>query len=213
MKDRFVPPAEESGVDACLKEALPDDLPAAVQLRLERRVSEFVELRKAEAREPGGFLRVLGRFLDDVTRSPVLVRLAVPGAIVLVFSGALLQARGAAGGGSDLISRLSAVASASAAIRNAGPLLCAGRPGLEEQSPETLSDRVYRSWILVESARNETRARLVFRALDESARYELEVDLASFRPRRLRRVEAGGEATRGRAAEECIWPDTGGRSR
>lgn len=213
MKDRFVPTAEETGVDARLKEALPDDLPAAVQLRLERRVAEFVELRKAEARGPGGFLLVLGRFLDDVTRSPVLVRLAVPGAIVLVVSGALLQAGGAAARGSDLISRLSAVASVSAAIRNAGPLVCAGRPGFEEQSPETLSDRVYRSWILVETARNETGARLVFRALDESARYELEVDPASFRPRRLRRVEATGVATRGRAAEECTWPETGGRSR
>lgn len=213
MKNRFVPPAEETGVDARLKESLPDDLPSSVQLRLERRVTEFVELRKAEAREPGGFLLVLGRFLDDLTRSPVLVRLAVPGAIALVVSGALLQAGGAAAGGSDLISRLSAVASVSAAIRNAGPLLCVGRPGLEGHSPETLSERVYRSWILVESTRNETGARFVFRTPDEPARYELEVDPASFRPRRLRRVEATGEATRSRAAEECTWPETGGRSR
>lgn len=195
-------PVKTSGgteVDARLRDALRDDLPPGVERRLARRFDLERERRRAAAGT-----NVLERFLAELAaRTIVPAQLASPAALVLLLSGTLLQTLGPGSAAAGSVLGLNAVASVSEAIRVAGPLLCAGRPGAESLSPEALSRRVYRSWVLVGSGVGE---RLVFRALDESALYEVEVDPGTYRPKRFRRLAGAGSPRRDGEMEECEWP-------
>lgn len=204
-EERSGEPKEEREVDARLRAALRDDVPPEVARRLERRAA--VEVARRRPRRP--FVHVL---LDRLLPAPMLTRLALPAALVLLASGALLQGSVLPSAALRALSRLSVSASASQALGEAGPLLCGPGSALEGLGPEVLAGRAFRSWLLAgtEEAAGG-RLRLVFRAPRENARYEIVVDSASFRPRSIRRTRLDIAPGSAPASDECAWPGGDGR--
>ena len=200
MSEKPLPGADDQpDVDARLRPALRDDLPPAVARRLERTTAAEI----ARRRRGPALLRLLG-VLDPVVPSPLLTRLAVPAALVLLASGTLLQGTPPPAASLVAVSRVSLVASASQALRGAGPLLCGAGSAPEGFDPETLAARAYRSWVLVAAERTAAGTmRLVFLAPHEDAGYEVVVDASSFRPRAIRRTPLAGAPG---ATDECAWP-------
>ena len=193
-------------VDARLSSALRDDVPPVVARRLERRAAAEVAWRRS--RRP--FLLAL---LDRLVPAPALTRLAIPAGLVLLASGALLQGSAWPSEAREALLRLNVTASASRALGEAGPLLCGTGSPLEGLGPEALSDRAFRSWLLVGTEEVPGgRLRLVFRAPRERARYEVVVDAASFRPRTIRRTRLDAPPGGVPASDECAWPGNDGRS-
>ena len=125
---------DQTDVDARLRSALRDDLPPAVARRLERTTAAEI----ARRRRGPALLRLLG-VLDPVVPSPLLTRLAVPAALVLLASGTLLQGTPppaaslvAVGGAALLLLRVARRAAARDALAPALALsgLLAGLAGL-----------------------------------------------------------------------------------
>ncbi|MDX9735478.1 MAG: hypothetical protein RBU36_15210 [Thermoanaerobaculia bacterium] len=192
-------------VDARLSSALRDDVPPEVARRLERRAA--AEVARRRIRRP--FLLAL---LDRLVPAPALTRLAIPAGLVLLASGALLQGSAWPSEAREALQRLNVTASASRALGEAGPLLCGAGSPLEGLGPEALSDRAFRSWLLVGTEEvPEGRLRLVFRAPRERARYEVVVDAASFRPRTIRRTRLDAPPGGVPVSDECAWPGNDGR--
>lgn len=191
---------DSHGVDARLRAALRDDVPHGVAGRLERRAATEVARRRSRA--------TYADLLDGLFPAPLLSRLAIPAALVLLSSGALLQETVRPSAALEALSRVSVAASASRALGGASPLLCGTGSPLEGLGPEVLSRRAFRSWLLVDAESVVGgRMRLVFRAPEEAARYEIVVDAASFRPRTIRRTRPDAQGAAGGASDECSWPD------
>ena len=195
---------DTGGVDARLRAAFPDDLPPEVARRLGSRVAAEVARRRSRPRGTGLF--------DLLVPAPLLTPLAIPAALVLLASGALLQETVRPSAARGALARLSVAASASRALGEAGPLLCGTGSPLAGLGPEALAERAFRSWSLVAS---ETvaggRLRLLYGAGEEGARYELVVDAASFRPRAIRRTGRDAAGAPGHEVDECAWPVDEGR--
>ena len=206
IEERFDETAGEREVEARLRSALRDDVPPEVARRLGRRAAAEVARRRS-SRSP------MHGLLDRLFPAPLLTRLALPAALVLLASATLLQGSVRPSAALQALSRLSVSASASRALGEAGPLLCGAGSALEGLGPEVLAGRALRSWLL---ARTEEEAggrlRLVFRAPRENARYEIVVDAASFRPRSIRRTRLDGAPGGAPASEECAWPAEAGRA-
>lgn len=203
---RFDDAGEACDVDERLRSALRDDVPPEVARRLERRAAAEVERRRRRRPLPGDLL-------DRLVPAPFLTRLAIPAALVLLVSGALLQGTLRPGTALAAVSRLSFAASASRALGEAGPLLCGTESALGELGPEVLSDHAFRSWLLVGAERVAgDRMRLAFRAQGENARYDIVVDAASFRPRTIRRTRLDATGADGADGDECAWPADGDRT-
>lgn len=202
-------------IDDLLREGLPDDLPAEVEARLDRRIDQVLaERRRPVARgrpTPGAIVAALfGPGGPTVAARRVAVSAAVPVALALLVAGAALQGLGVRRP-SVSVPRLNAAVSLAWAIGSTEAPRCSLGGALGDLAPAALSARVYRDWALVREERSGSSAmRLLFRALDEPAFFEVEVDAGSFRPRRLRRLAESPSATPGAVVDTCEWPPTAG---
>jgi len=203
-------PSDE--IDVLLRKALRDDLPPAVEARMERRLQRFL-VAHAEPRH--GVLARLER-LRLRARIP-RAGAWVPGRLASALASALLLASGfalnaALGPGvfAQSLSQVNASVSLSSAIAMASSMSCTGMTDGELVSASALADRIYRKWVLIRSVHDAAGATvLVFRAPDEPALYELVTDAGSLLPREIRkRVPAdathGERASRGYSSR-CAW--------
>ncbi|KAA0256107.1 hypothetical protein FBQ97_04115 [Acidobacteria bacterium ACD] len=210
MRKDVPEPGRSPEVDDLLRRELPDDLPPAVEARLAARVDRFLADRRREAARPA----TLGeRLLSLVAAARPLLdgRAGVLAATALLVAGVSFQWVGAFRTGSGPLPRLSATVTIAWEIQHAGAPRCEGGGSLGDLAPGALSGRVWRDWALVrQEGSASTGARLLFRALDEPAFYELSTDPGSFRPRRLRRLEVSPSATPGAPVDGCEWPPAAG---
>ncbi len=179
-------PDARPDVDGLLRATLTDDLPTAVEDRLNARVERFL----AERRRPaGGFVSIVNRFALVLRRPAMsaagLVFRAAGSAAVIVCGIALHGL-----GGQHLVAasvvRVQESVALWRAIDQAASMQCTGAARDDLRSPAEFADRVYRRWVLVASRSDETGALvLTFKSPDDFARYEVYVDRRSMLPSRV----------------------------
>lgn len=193
-------------VDDLLRESLGGEVPPEVDGRLGERLDRFLAERRREAAGQAHGGTLLGR-IADLALSLLASRAAAPVAVAVLLAGISLQWLGASSPATGPLPRLGATVSLSWEIRHAEAPVCEGGGALGELAPEALSGRVYRDWALVRREGSASAgARLLFRALDEPAYYEMETEPGSFRPRRLRRLALLPSQAPGAPVDACEWP-------
>lgn len=211
MRKDVPKPGRSPEVDGLLRDGLPDDLPPEVEARMDERLDRFLEDRRREAARTETLAERFLRALAGLGRPLLGNAAAVPVALAVLLAGATLQWLGAPPRSSGGLPRLAATVTIAWEIQHAGAPRCEGGGSLGDLAPGALSGRVWRDWTLVrQEGSASTGARLLFRALDEPAFYELSTDPGSFRPRRLRRLEVSPSATPGAPVDGCEWPPAAG---
>lgn len=193
----------EDGLERLLREALPDDLPAAVEARMAERLRAFLFSRRS-ARVQG--VGLVSGLLDDLVRplvrwTPARLVLAVATTLLLA-SGLGLQAVAADGAAEGSLRRIQLSVSLFRALRGVSSLRCTGMTDPALASPETLAESVYRRWVPV-GARPGVSGDLVatYRSAQTAADYELVLDGATLLPREVRRSEGPAHTTEA----ACTW--------
>ena len=190
-------PGSPPDVDTLLRVTLPDDLPPDLEARLENRVERFLaDRRRGTAR---------------TSRLLSLRVLTVAASAVLVVCGVALDAVGRPGVVAASMLRVNEAVTLWDTVRRAASMKCTGVAGDDFRSPADLADRVYRDWVLVDSAvvPAEAATVLTLQSPGERAQYELVVDPGTKLPRRIVKTWLSGARPPHRPAKgydaSCTW--------
>lgn len=199
MNDRS--PDRHSDVDALLRATLADDLPTAVEGRLNRQVDRFLASRRRRGR--GLVAAWFGPW-----RAGLSLRAAASAALV-VCGIALHLALGPRAFAAS-VGRVQESVALWQAIKSARSMECGDSARDDLGSPAEFADRVHHRWVLHASERDAMGAlELVFRSPSDQAQYELVVDRKSMLPRRIVKTPLHGFAPSGRTTvgynAVCTW--------
>lgn len=180
-------PDARPDVDGLLRATLADDLPTAVEDRLNARVERFL----AERRRPagGGLVSIANRFAR-VLRRPAMsaagLVLRAAGSAAVIVCGIALHGLGGPQLFAASVVRVQESVALWRAIDQATSMQCADAARDDLRSPAEFADRVYRRWVLVASRSDHTGALvLMFKSPDDFAQYEVYVDRRSMLPSRV----------------------------
>jgi len=180
-------PGSPPDVDMLLRTTLPDDLPPDVEARLDKQVEQFLLDRRSKA---GRHLPAVRRLVSasawaEAWRTVRVLRVAASAALVVC--GIAFHTAGGSGVFAASMLRMNESVTLWETVRRASSMRCTGAAQNDFASPADLADRVYRHWVLVDSAfaPSEAATMLTFRSPGEHAQYELVVDPSSKLPRRI----------------------------
>jgi len=204
-------PGSPPDVDTLLRTTLPDDLPPDIEARLDKQVEQFLLDRRSKA---GRYLAEVRRFVSasawaDAWRTVRVFRVAASAALVVC--GMALQTVGRPGAFAASMLRVNESVTLWETVRRASSMRCTGAAQSDFASPADLADRVYRRWVLVDSAfaPSEAATMLTFQSPGEHAQYELVVDPSSKLPRRIVKTWLPGATASHHLAEAydaaCTW--------
>ncbi len=209
MNDRT--PGSPPDVDTLLRTALPDDLPPDIEARLDKQVEQFLLDRRSNAgRHPAAVRRfVSASAWADAWRTVRVFRVAASAALVVC--GMALQTVGRPGAFAASMLRVNESVTLWETVRRASSMRCTGAAQSDFASPADFADRVYRHWVLVDSAfaPSEAAKILTFQSPGERAQYKLAVDTSSRLPRRIVKTWLSGATPRDHLAKgydaSCTW--------
>jgi len=204
-------PGSPPDVDTLLRTTLPDDLPPDAEARLNEQVEQFLLDRRSNA---GRYLAAVRRFVSasawaDAWRTARVLRVAASAALVVC--GMALQTVGRPGAFAASLLRVNESVTLWETVSRASSMRCTGGVQNDFASPADLADRVYRHWVLVDSAfvPSEPATVLTFQSLGERAQYKLVVDPSSRLPRRIVKTWLSGATPRNHLAKgydaACTW--------
>ncbi len=203
-------PDARPDVDGLLRATLADDLPTAVEDRLNARVERFL----AERRRPadGGLVSIANRFAR-VLRRPAMsaagLVLRAAGSAAVIACGIALHGLGGQQLFAASVVRVQESVALWRAIDQATSMQCADAARDDLRSPAEFADRVYRRWVLVASRSADTDALvLTFNSPDDVAQYEVYVDRRSMLPSRVVKSLLDPTPSRGSVAgydARCRW--------
>ena len=199
MNDRSAD--RHSDVDALLRATLADDLPTAVEGRLNRQVDRFLASRRPRGRGP--VAAWLGPW-----RAGLSLRVAASAALLV--SGVALHLALGPRAFAAPVGRVQESVALWQAIKSARSMECGDSARDDLGSPAEFADRVHRRWVLLASRRDAAGAlELTFRSPSDQAQYELVVDRESMLPRRIVKTPLHGFVPAGRATAGysvvCTW--------
>lgn len=204
-------PGSPPDVDTLLRTTLLDDLPPEVETRLRNRIERFLVDRRSGARNG---LAAVPWFASasawaDAWRTVRVLRVAASAALVVC--GIALHTVGRPGMFAASMLRMNESVTLWETVRRASSMKCAGVAQDEFASPADLANKVYRHWVLVDSAFAPTEAAtvLTFESPGERAQYKLVVDPSSKLPRRIVKTWLSGATPRDHLAKgydaSCTW--------
>jgi len=194
-------PDGRSDIEALLGATLADDLPPAVEGRLNAHIAGFLASRRTSGRQsPAAWVAPWQTHLS----------LRVAASAALLACGTALHVAGSPPAIAAPVGRMQESVALWKAIESAPSMRCAGGAADEFRSPAQFADRVYRRWVLVASKSAATDAvELTFRSPADGVQYELVVDRHSMLPRRVVKTPLhSGAPPRGAAAgydTACTW--------